>query len=54
MDGVHKAFIVVEVDSKEEALSLVPQVFHSQASIVELSKFTMEEIDEVLRRHPKK
>lgn len=53
-DGVHKAFIVVEVDSKEEARSLVPQVFHSQAEIVGLNKFTMEEIDEVLRNHPTK
>jgi hypothetical protein len=54
MDGVHKAFIVVEVDTKEEARSLVPRVFHSQARIVGLNKFTMEEIDEVLRRHPSK
>ena len=54
MDGVHKAFIVLEVDSKEEARSVVPPVFRSRAKIVKLNKFTIEEIDEVLRRHPKK
>ena len=51
-DGVHKAFIVVDVDSKDEALQLVPAIFRSQANIVGLNKFTMEEIDEVLHRHP--
>jgi nicotinate-nucleotide pyrophosphorylase len=54
MDGVHKAFIVVEVDTKEDARSVVPPVFRSHAKIVGLNKFTMEEMEEVLRRHPRK
>jgi hypothetical protein len=54
MDGVHKAFIVVEVDTKEEAMSVVPPVFRPHANIVELNKFTTEEIEELLRRHPGK
>jgi hypothetical protein len=52
-DGVHKAYIIVEVDSKEEARNLVPRVFHSQANIVQLNKFTIEEIEEVLRQERK-
>jgi nicotinate-nucleotide pyrophosphorylase len=53
-DGVHKAYIIVEVDSREEAKSLVPRVFHEEAEIVKLDKFTMEEIEEVIREHPEK
>jgi hypothetical protein len=41
----------VEVDSKEEARSILPPAYRSQAKIVELSKFTLEEIDEILRHH---
>lgn len=52
-DGVHKAYIIVDVDSREEARNLVPRVFHSQAKIIKLNKFTMEEIDEVLRQERK-
>lgn len=53
-DGVHKAFIIVEAESREEAKNLVPRVFHSKAEIVRLNKFTMEEIDEILSREGKK
>jgi hypothetical protein len=48
-DGVHKAFMIIDVENKEEAKRLVPRVFHSDATIVKLNKFTKEEIDEVLR-----
>jgi hypothetical protein len=51
MDGEHKGWIVVELDSKEEARRILPPAFRPQAKIVELSKFTMEEIDEVILRH---
>lgn len=45
MDGEHSAWIIVEVDSKEEARSIVPHPFRSQAKIVALNKFTMEQLD---------
>jgi hypothetical protein len=51
MDREHKAWIIVEVDSKEEARNVIPPAFRSQARIVSLNRFTMEEIDEVLSRH---
>lgn len=51
MDGQHSAWILVEVDSKEEALQIVPPAFRSQTKIVQLNKFTMEEIEEILRHH---
>jgi hypothetical protein len=50
-DGDHKAWIIAEVDSKDEARSILPPAFRAQAKIVQLNKFTMAEIDEVLRQH---
>jgi hypothetical protein len=51
MDGEHKAWIIVEVESKEEARCILPPPFRAQAKIVQLSYFNMEEIDELCRRH---
>ncbi len=51
MDEEHKAWIIVEVDSKDEARLIVPPAFRSQAKIVRLNTFTMEYIDEILRNH---
>jgi hypothetical protein len=50
-DGDHKAWIMMEVDSKDEARFILPPAFRAQAKIVQLNKFTMEEIDEILRHH---
>jgi hypothetical protein len=50
-DGVHKAWIIVEVDSKKEALYIVPPAFRSSATIVELNKFTVQEIENILEHH---
>lgn len=50
-DGEHKAWIIVEVDTKEEAMGVLPPVFREKAKIVKLSKFKMEDIDEIVRHH---
>ncbi len=50
-DGEHKAWLVVEVDSRDEARAIVPPAFRSQAKVVQLNTFTMEEIDDILRHH---
>jgi hypothetical protein len=52
MDGEHKAWIIVDdMESKEEARSILPSTYRSQAKIMTLSKFTMEEIDKILLQH---
>jgi hypothetical protein len=51
MDGEHTAWIIVDVDSKEQARSILPPVYRSEAKIISLNRFTMEQIDEVLSRH---
>jgi hypothetical protein len=50
-DGVHKAWITLEAESKEEARYVLPPAFRSKAKIVRLNKFTLEEIDEIERQH---
>ena len=49
-DGEHKAWILVEVDSKDEARAIVPPAFRSQTKVVQLNEFTMEEIGDFLRQ----
>jgi hypothetical protein len=51
MDGEHKAWITVDVKSKEEARYILPPVLRSQAKIVRLNKFTMDDIEEELCHH---
>jgi hypothetical protein len=50
-DGVHKAWITVDADSKDEARAILPAVYQREATIVELNKFTLKEIDSILSRH---
>ena len=50
-DGVHKSWIIVDVDSKDEARAIVPPVFRAQAKIIQLNGFTLPEIEEILREH---
>ena len=42
--GIHCAWMIAELDSQEEALQLVPPQFRPDTRIVELNKFTREEI----------
>lgn len=51
MDGVHSAFLVVDLADKAEARAILPAAFRPQARIVALKRFTMAKIEETLRRH---
>jgi hypothetical protein len=50
-DGVHKAWIVVDVDSKDEARNMLPPAYRRQATIVQLNKFGLNELDDLIKRH---
>jgi hypothetical protein len=50
-DGVHKAWIVVDVDSKDEARNMLPPVYRRRAAIVQLCKFELNELDDLIKRH---
>ena len=50
-DGEHKAWIIADVDSRDEARSIVPPSLRSQAKIVQLNYFTLEGLDAILGNH---
>lgn len=50
-DGDHRAWITVELDSKDAARRILPPVCRPHAKIVQLNTFTIEEIEEILRQH---
>jgi hypothetical protein len=50
-DGEHKAWIIVEVGSKDEARAIVPPEFRSQTRVVQLNSFSLAEMDEIMRQH---
>ena len=50
-DGVHKAWIVVDVDTKDEARRLLPPAYRGEATIVRLNKFGIAELDDLIKRH---
>ena len=52
LDGEHKGWVIVDVESKDEARGILPPIYRSKAKIVKLNKFSMEEIREILCQHP--
>ena len=50
-DGNHKAWLVLEADSKDEAMHVVPVQFQADARITRLHKFTIEVIENFLNKH---
>jgi hypothetical protein len=51
LDGMHKAWITVDADSKDEARNILPPAYRSRASIVSLTKFTLDSSDAVVAGH---
>lgn len=51
MDGEHKAWITVDIDSKEEALMIVPQEYRKDAKVIQLGKFAANKDDEMVVGH---
>ena len=49
-DGVHKAWMIVDVDRKEEAVGLVPPPYRSRSTVVQLTKFTIEDLGRILQQ----
>lgn len=50
-DGDHRAWIVVDAENKEQARGAIPPLYRSRAQIVGLNKFSLEEIDDLIKRH---
>jgi hypothetical protein len=50
-DGDHRAWITIEADSKQQARGMLPPSYRDQARITGLNKFSLEHIEELLKRH---
>lgn len=50
-DGVHKAWFMLEVDSKEDAMRIIPPLFRKDAVITRLDKFDLKQVEEMLADH---
>jgi len=50
-DGVHKAWFIIEVDKKEEAMMIIPPLYRKDTTITKLDKFRLKEVEEMLLDH---
>lgn len=50
-DDEHKAWIVVEMESKEAAIAILPPLFRHDAKIIALQKFAREDLEETIEQH---
>jgi len=50
-DGDHTAWMIVNVETREEARLIVPQAYRAQARVVGLNRFSMDQIDALITRH---
>ena len=51
MDGDHRAWIIVDVANKQEAVTIVPPAFRAAARVVGLNQFSIDQIEPILKRH---
>jgi hypothetical protein len=50
-DGEHKAWITVDLDTRDEARNIIPPPYRAGAKIVQLNTFTMKDVEDILRQH---
>ncbi len=50
-DGEHKAWFIIEVDRKEEALQIVPSYYRRNTKIIKLGRFSLQEVESMLHQH---
>lgn len=50
-DNEHKAWILVDVNSKEEALSILPPAFRSLAKITAVERLSPTELSDTAKDH---
>ena len=43
LDGVHKAWIIMQVDDRHEAVNVIPAEFRAQTTVVQLGGFMLDE-----------
>ena len=51
-DGEHKAWMIVDLGSKDEALSILPSLFRNSAKVTSLEQFTFDRRGDIIGVHP--
>jgi hypothetical protein len=46
-DGEHKAWLLLDIGSKEDARSILPPSYRSEAKIVSLERYTMKDFEDI-------
>jgi hypothetical protein len=47
-DGEHKCWIIVDVNSTEEARAILPSVYRNEAKIIKLIRYTLDDLNEAI------
>ena len=50
-DGIHKAWIIVDMNSKEEARAIIPTEYRNQSLVVKLSRFSLDKLNKIRVYH---
>lgn len=50
-DGVHKAWITLEIGSKDEAVNIVPAEYRRDAIVTQLTHFGQQDLEAIERYH---
>ncbi len=50
-DGVHKAWFVIDVDTREEARTIVPYALRREAKVTELTRYSMRDVEAMMAEH---
>ena len=50
-DGEHKAWFILDIDSKDQARNILPPTFRQQAKIIKLIKFSTKDLGKNIRIH---
>ena len=50
-DGEHYGWMIVDLPTKEEACMVVPPAYRNEARVVQLSRFSMEFIEQTIEQH---
>jgi hypothetical protein len=48
-DGVHKAWVIVEVETHDEARRVVPMEYRANTTVVRLNRFKLDKIEQFLK-----
>lgn len=50
-DDVHKAWITLDIENKEQALSILPPLFRKDANVIVLEKYSATDLDRAREEH---